>query len=76
MIDEEDWSSMEVDVKGAAFEGLLEKVRRGRQKGGGAQYFTPRVLIQSIVQRLCGPILGRRKEYKNLRPRLRYFGLF
>ena len=25
MIDEEDWSAMEVDVKGAAFEGLLEK---------------------------------------------------
>src|SRR5579883_3127492 len=25
MIDEEEWTSMEVDVKGAAFEGLLEK---------------------------------------------------
>ena len=25
MIDEEDWSAMDVDVKGAAFEGLLEK---------------------------------------------------
>lgn len=48
MIDEEDWSSMEVDVKGAAFEGLLEKSAAEGKKGAG-QYFTPRVLIQSIV---------------------------
>ena len=25
MIDEEDWSAMDVDLKGAAFQGLLEK---------------------------------------------------
>src|SRR5205809_7359637 len=48
MIDEEDWSSMDVDVKGAAFEGLLEKAASEGKKGAG-QYFTPRVLIQSIV---------------------------
>ncbi len=48
MIDEEDWSSMEVDVKGAAFEGLLEKSAAEGKKGAG-QYFTPRVLIKSIV---------------------------
>jgi type I restriction enzyme M protein len=48
MIDEEDWSSMEVDVKGAAFEGLLEKSAAEGKKGAG-QYFTPRVLIQTIV---------------------------
>jgi len=48
MIDEEDWSSMEVDVKGAAFEGLLEKSASEGKKGAG-QYFTPRVLISSIV---------------------------
>jgi type I restriction enzyme M protein len=48
MIDEEDWSSMEVDVKGAAFEGLLQKSASEGKKGAG-QYFTPRVLIQSIV---------------------------
>ncbi|MBA4312857.1 MAG: restriction endonuclease subunit S [Chlorobiaceae bacterium] len=49
MIDDEDWSSMDVDVKGAAFEGLLEKAASEGKKGAG-QYFTPRVLIQSIVR--------------------------
>ena len=47
MIDEEDWSAMDVDVKGAAFEGLLEKAASEGKKGAG-QYFTPRLLIQSI----------------------------
>ena len=43
MIDEEDWSAMDVDVKGAAFEGLLEKAASEGKKGAG-QYFTPRPL--------------------------------
>jgi type I restriction enzyme M protein len=47
MIDEEEWSAMDVDVKGAAFEGLLEKAASEGKKGAG-QYFTPRPLIQSI----------------------------
>src|SRR5206468_3310648 len=49
MIDDEDWSAMDVDVKGAAFEGLLEKAASEGKKGAG-QYFTPRPLIQSIVR--------------------------
>src|SRR5664280_1589010 len=49
MIDEEDWSAMDVDVKGAAFEGLLEKAASEGKKGAG-QYFTPRPLIQAIVR--------------------------
>jgi type I restriction enzyme M protein len=49
MIDEEDWSSMDIDVKGAAFEGLLERAASEGKKGAG-QYFTPRVLIQSIIK--------------------------
>lgn len=49
MIDEEDWSSMGVDVKGAAFEGLLEKAASEGKKGAG-QYFTPRPLIQTICR--------------------------
>lgn len=49
MIDEERWSEMDVDVKGAAFEGLLERAASEGKKGAG-QYFTPRVLIQSIVR--------------------------
>ncbi len=49
MIDEEDWSSMDVDVKGAAFEGLLERAASEGKKGAG-QYFTPRPLIQTICR--------------------------
>lgn len=48
-IDAEEWTAMEVDVKGAAFEGLLEKAASEGKKGAG-QYFTPRVLIQAIVE--------------------------
>ena len=40
---------MDVDVKGAAFEGLLEKAASEGKKGAG-QYFTPRLLIQAIVR--------------------------
>jgi type I restriction enzyme M protein len=69
MIDEEDWSAMDVDVKGAAFEGLLEKAASEGKKGAG-QYFTPRPLIQTICRvmkpdprgnpdfRLCDPACG------------------
>src|SRR5207245_6412844 len=49
MIDEEEWSSVGGDVKGAAFEGLLEKAASEGKKGAG-QYFTPRPLIQSICR--------------------------
>ena len=49
MIDDEQWSAMDVDVKGAAFEGLLEKSASEGKKGAG-QYFTPRELIKSIVR--------------------------
>lgn len=49
MIDDEKWTEMDVDVKGAAFEGLLEKAASEGKKGAG-QYFTPRPLIQSIVR--------------------------
>lgn len=49
MIDEEEWSALDVDVKGAAFEGLLEKAASEGKKGAG-QFFTPRPLVQSIVR--------------------------
>ena len=64
MIDEEDWSSMEVDVKGAAFEGLLEKSATEGKKGAG-QYFTPRPLIDAIV-RVMQPDPRAAKEGTNL----------
>jgi type I restriction enzyme M protein len=49
LIDETEWSSLGVDIKAAAYEGLLEKAASEGKKGAG-QYFTPRVLIQSIVR--------------------------
>lgn len=49
LIDEIEWTSLGVDVKAAAYEGLLEKAASEGKKGAG-QYFTPRVLIQSIVR--------------------------
>jgi type I restriction enzyme M protein len=44
LIDEIEWTSLGVDVKAAAFEGLLEKAASEGKKGAG-QYFTPRILI-------------------------------
>ena len=49
LIDETEWTTLDVDVKAAAYEGLLEKAASEGKKGAG-QYFTPRVLIQSIVR--------------------------
>lgn len=69
MIDKEEWSAMDVDIKGAAFEGLLERAAAEGKKGAG-QYFTPRVLIRSIVNvmkpdprgklefKICDPACG------------------
>ena len=48
LIGKESWLSMSADVKGDAYEGLLEKNAQD-VKGGAGQYFTPRVLIQAIV---------------------------
>lgn len=49
LIDRENWLSLEVDVKGDAYEGLLEK-NAADVKGGAGQYFTPRPLINTIVK--------------------------
>jgi len=49
LIDETDWTSLDVDVKAAAFEGLLERAASEGKKGAG-QYFTPRLVIQAIVR--------------------------
>lgn len=48
LIDEIEWTSLDVDVKAEAYEGLLEKAASEAKKGAG-QYFTPRILIKSIV---------------------------
>ncbi len=49
LIDKENWLSLEADVKGDAYEGLLEK-NAADVKGGAGQYFTPRPLINAIVE--------------------------
>lgn len=49
LIDEVEWTSLGVDIKAAAYEGLLEKAASEGKKGAG-QYFTPRILIQAIVR--------------------------
>jgi type I restriction enzyme M protein len=65
LIDRETWLSMDIDVKGNAYEGLLEKNAQDT-KGGAGQYFTPRPLIQAIVEvvrpapgeSICDPACG------------------
>ena len=42
------WSGMDMDVKGEIYEGLLEKNAEDVKSGAG-QYFTPRALIEAIV---------------------------
>jgi len=49
LIDEVEWTALDVDVKAQAYEGLLEKAASEGKKGAG-QYFTPRILIRSIVK--------------------------
>ena len=65
LIDKEEWSSLDTDVKGDAYEGLLQKNAED-VKGGAGQYFTPRPLIRAIVdvmrpapgEVICDPACG------------------
>ena len=65
LIDKEQWMTMDADVKGDAYEGLLAKNAEDVKTGAG-QYFTPRALIQAIVDvmrpkagdTLCDPAVG------------------
>lgn len=56
LIDAETWIGIGVDVKGAIYEGLLEK-NAAEVKSGAGQYFTPRPLIDVMV-RLIDPQIG------------------
>ena len=49
MIGKEQWSTLPADVKGEIYEGLLERNAQD-VKGGAGQYFTPRPLIQAMVE--------------------------
>ncbi len=65
LIDTENWSAMQADVKGDIYEGLLSKSAAESPKGAG-QYFTPRELIKAIVDcvrptpddTVCDPATG------------------
>jgi type I restriction enzyme M protein len=65
LIDKENWFSMQADVKGDIYEGLLARSAEESPKGAG-QYFTPRELIKAIVDvmppgpddTLCDPACG------------------
>ena len=49
LVDNQNWSIMSADVKGDAYEGLLEKNAQDTKSGAG-QYFTPRPLIAAMVE--------------------------
>src|SRR5271155_4061938 len=49
MIDSENWSRLDVDVKGEVYEGLLAR-NADDVRGGAGQYFTPRPVIRAIVE--------------------------
>jgi type I restriction enzyme M protein len=49
MIDAENWSGLDVDVKGEVYEGLLAR-NADDVRGGAGQYFTPRPVIRAIVE--------------------------
>ena len=65
LINDETWSGLDIDVKGDIYEGLLQKNAEDIKSGAG-QYFTPRPLIQAIVevmrpepmQTICDPACG------------------
>jgi type I restriction enzyme M protein len=65
LIDAENWSAMGADVKGDAYDGLLERNAQDIKSGAG-QYFTPRALTQAIVdciapkpgEVVCDPACG------------------
>ncbi len=65
LIGSTNWTMLGTDVKGDAYEGLLQKNAEDTKSGAG-QYFTPRPLIQAIVevmrpepgQRICDPACG------------------
>lgn len=65
LIDGENWHRLNVDVKADIYEGLLEKNAQDVKSGAG-QYFTPRPLIQAMVDvmqpkpghTVCDPACG------------------
>ncbi len=48
LINEETWTSVDADLKGDAYEGLLQKGAEDTKSGAG-QYFTPRPLVRAMM---------------------------
>jgi len=48
LIDAENWLSMDGDLKGSIYESIMEKTGQDKKSGAG-QYFTPRALINAMV---------------------------
>lgn len=65
MVDAQNWLSLDIDTKGAIYEGILEKNGQDKKSGAG-QYFTPRALIKAMVdvtnpkitETVCDPACG------------------
>ena len=65
LIDSENWLALSADVKGDAYESLLERNAQDVKTGAG-QYFTPRPLIEAVVEvmrpkpddSICDPACG------------------
>ena len=65
LIHGENWVSMDIDMKGDIYEGLLQKNAEDTKSGAG-QYFTPRALIRAMVEvtniqpgmTICDPACG------------------
>ncbi len=65
LMDGETWLEIDADVKGDIYEGLLER-NAADVKSGAGQYFTPRPLIEAIVEvmrpdpdtTICDPACG------------------
>jgi len=65
LIGKETWLSLSADVKGDAYEGLLERNAQDIKSGAG-QYFTPRSIIDAIIdcmrpqpgEGVCDPACG------------------
>lgn len=49
LVDEQDWSTLDLDVKGEVYEGLLARNAED-VRGGAGQYFTPRPVIRAMVE--------------------------
>jgi type I restriction enzyme M protein len=65
LIDKETWMTLDADLKGDAYEALLER-NAADTKSGAGQYFTPRALISAMVlcidpqpdETICDPACG------------------